>query len=241
MENQQSGRGTGAERGGGADPLHEVYERLLAHYGPQGWWPAESRFEIIVGAILVQAVGWPNVEKAIDNLKGAGVLTSAALQALPSDELADLIRPARFYNAKARKIKAFVAHLCEQHQQDLKGLLAQEGRGLRRELLSIYGIGPETADSIILYAAGQPVFVADAYARRLLARLGLVAERVGYEALQAMCEAHLPREVSLFQEFHALIVQHGKSTCRRRPLCAGCPLLSMCGFGGSQGVVGESV
>lgn len=235
------GIGTGVERGRVADSLQAVYARLLAHYGPQGWWPAESRFEIIVGAILVQSVAWPNVERAIGNLKGAGALTPAALQALPEDDLADLIRPARFYNAKAGKVKAFVAHLEAQYGLELDGLLAQEGGALRRELLSIYGIGPETADSILLYAAGQPVFVADAYARRLLGRLGLVAKGVGYEALQAVCEAHLPRDVALFQELHALIVAHGKSTCRREPLCAGCPLLSMCGFGQAQGVLGESV
>jgi endonuclease-3 related protein len=239
MADQGSGKGTGAEGERVAERLLAVYERLLAHYGPQGWWPAQSRFEMIIGAILVQAVAWPNVERALANLKGAGALAPAALQALPGEALADLIRPARFYRAKARKIKAFVAHLEARYGLALEGLLAQEGGALRRELLSIYGIGPETADAITLYAAGRPVFVADAYTRRLLARLGLVAEGVGYEALRGVCEAHLPREVSLFQEFHALIVAHAKSTCRREPLCAGCPLVSLCGFGQSQRALGK--
>lgn len=214
--------------------LLDVYERLLAAYGPQHWWPAQTRFEVIIGAILTQSVAWSNVEKAIANLKTAQVLDPAALYALPVDQLASLIRPAGYYSAKADKIKAFVAHLHEHYRYDLDALLGKEVEALRRELLSIYGIGPETADSIILYAAGQPVFVVDAYTRRLLSRLGLVSDRIGYGDLQAVFEEHLPHQTALFQEYHALIVRHAKSTCLKRPLCTACPLFSWCEFGQSQ-------
>jgi endonuclease-3 related protein len=217
--------------------LPEVYERLLDHYGSQGWWPAETCFEIIVGAILTQAVAWSNVEKAISNLKAAQALEPTALHVLPADELARLIRPAGYYNAKARKIKAFVAHLQEHYQYDLDALLSKTVQTLRDELLSIYGIGPETADSIILYASDQATFVIDAYTRRLLSRLGLVPNDIGYDGLQSTFEDNLPHQASLFQEYHALIVCHGKSVCQKRPLCAACPLLAICGFGQSQAEV----
>jgi endonuclease-3 related protein len=234
MENSSSEEIGHAEPEGVADLLNLAYARLLAHYGPQGWWPADSRFEVIIGAILTQAVAWSNVEKAITNLKAAQALELDALQAMPVEELAHLIRPAGYYNVKARKIKAFVAHLCEQHQCDLGGLLSKESAALRSELLSIYGIGPETADSIILYAAGQPVFVVDAYTRRLFSRLGLVSDQIGYDELQALFQRYLPHRVAFFQEYHALVVQHGKSICQKRPLCRDCPLLSVCAFGQNQ-------
>jgi endonuclease-3 related protein len=234
MENQPRRESIGARTGGVSDLLQEVYERLLAHHGPQHWWPADTPFEIIIGAILVQAVAWPNAAKAISNLKAAQALEPAVLHALPTDELARLIRPAGYYNVKARKIKAIIAHLYEHYQYDLDALLSKETRTLRRELLSIYGIGPETAGSIILYAAGQPVFVVDAYTRRLLSRLGLVSDDIDYDELQVTFEHNLPHQVSLYQEYHALIVQHGKSICRKRPLCSSCPILSLCGYGQSQ-------
>jgi len=234
MENQPSKEGISLHGGRLSDLLLEVYERLLGHHGPQHWWPAETCFEVIIGAILTQAVAWSNVEKAIANLKAAQVLDPAALHALPADELAHLIRPAGYYNAKARKIKAFAAHLREHYQYDLDALLSKEVRILRDELLSIHGIGPETADSIILYAAGQPVFVVDAYTRRLLSRLGLVSNNTDYGGVQATFEDNLPHQTSLFREYHALIVCHGKSICRRKPFCAACPLLPICTFGQSQ-------
>ena len=218
--------------------LLHVYERLLHHYGPQHWWPAQTRFEIIIGAILTQAVAWSNVEKAIANLKAAQALDPNALVALPVDELAHLIRPASYYNVKARRIQAFVRHLNEHYRGDLDALLSKEVYTLRNELVSIYGIGRETADSIILYAAGRPVFVVDAYTRRLFSRLDLVStpsatlrtSNTDYDELQAIFQDNLPSQVSLFQEYHALIVQHGKSLCRKSPLCTDCPLSSMCGF-----------
>jgi endonuclease-3 related protein len=234
VENRSSGKNAHAHPEEVADLLQVVYARLLAHYGPQGWWPADSRFEVIVGAILTQAIAWSNVEKAITNLKAAQALELRALQAMSAEELAHLIRPAGYYNVKAHKIKAFVAHLYEQYQYDLDGLLSKETATLRSELLSIYGIGPETADSIILYAADQPIFVVDAYTRRLFSRLGLVSDQMGYEELQAIFQRHLPHQLPLFQEYHALIVQHGKSICQRRPLCPDCPLFSLCAFGQTQ-------
>jgi endonuclease-3 related protein len=214
--------------------LLQIYERLLQHYGPQHWWPAQTCFEIIIGAILTQAVTWSNVEKAIANLKAAQALDPTALVALPVDELAYLIRPAGYYNVKARRIQAFVTHLNEHYKCDLEALLSKEVQALRNELVSIYGIGRETADSIILYAAGQPVFVVDAYTRRLFSRLDLISTNADYGDLQATFQDNLPSQVSLFQEYHALIVQHGKSMCRKRPLCTDCPLSSMCGFAQSQ-------
>lgn len=234
MEDQASGEGVGSHTGGLSDLLLEIYELLLGHNGPQHWWPAQTRFEIIIGAILTQSVAWSNVEKAIANLKAAKALEPAVLHALSEGELAPLIRPAGYYNAKARKIKAFVAHLHEHYQYDLDALLSKEVHALRSELLSIHGIGPETADSVILYAAGQPTFMVDAYTRRLLSRLGLVSNNIDYGGLQTTFEDNLPHQTSLFQEYHALIVCHGKSICRKKPLCAACPLLSICGFGQDQ-------
>jgi endonuclease-3 related protein len=217
--------------GSPAATLLDLYDRLLRYYGPQGWWPAESRFEVMVGAILTQAVAWSNVEKAVANLKAAQSLDFASLHRLPVEELAPLLRPAGYYNAKARKLKALVTHLHDHYQFDLDVLFSQSLRVLRDELLSIHGIGPETADSIVLYAAGQPVFVVDGYTRRLCSRLGLASDTSGYDDLQALFEDNLPRETELFQEYHALIVQHAKTTCRKQPLCSDCLLLAVCAFG----------
>jgi len=211
--------------------LLDIYQRFLHHYGPQGWWPGETRFEVMVGAILTQSVAWSNVEKAIANLKTAQMLDPAALHTVPVGELAPLLRPAGYYNAKARKIKALVAHLHDHHRYDLDELFSQDIPSLRAELLSIHGIGPETADSIILYAAGQPVFVVDAYTRRVCARLGLESQTVRYDELQAVFANNLTHDTALFQEYHALIVQHAKSVCRKRPLCGECLLLAVCPFG----------
>lgn len=234
MENQLHQEGVNSNTERLSEVLLQIYERLLHHYGPQYWWPAQTRFEIIIGAILTQSVSWSNVEKAIANLKAAQALDPDVLHALPIDELARLIRPAGYYNAKARKIKAFAAHLHEHYECDLDALLSRETQALRHELLSVHGIGPETADSIILYAAGQPVFVVDAYTRRLLSHLGLASSYINYNDLQAIFEDNLPNQASLFQEYHALIVRHAKSTCRKRPLCVACPLLSICRFAQSQ-------
>ncbi len=217
--------GTTADR---STLLLNVYERLRAHHGPQGWWPAETPFEMAIGAILTQATAWANVVRAIANLKAAAALSSAALAALPEEELAALIRPAGYFRAKARKLKAFVGVLMDEYGGDLARLLALPTAQLRERLLAIYGVGPETADSIALYAGGHPLFVVDAYTRRLFCRLGLVDERVTYDGLQALFADHLPAAAPLFNEYHALIVRHGKDVCQKRPRCAACVLADLC-------------
>lgn len=216
----------------GARGLLAVYECLFASYGPQYWWPAESRLEVIVGAILTQSVAWRNVEQAITNLKSVDALvTPTALAAFPQEKLAALIRPAGYYNAKARKILSFLDYLSRHYDLQLDLFCAQELGKLRKELLSIWGIGPETADAILLYAAEKPIFVVDAYTRRLFSRLGPAPEQSDYHTLQAVFMNELPHQVYLFQEYHALIVRHAILTCRKqRPACGDCPLGATCSF-----------
>jgi len=208
--------------------LTEVYRLLFDRYGPQRWWPADAPFEVIVGAILTQSAAWGNVEKAISNLKQAGALTPISLRKLPLDELAELIYPSGYYNAKALKIKSFVERLGDAHQDSLEKLFSLDVPSLRRELLTIHGIGPETADSIILYAAQKPIFVIDAYTRRILSRLGLSPPRNDYSALQKLFMENLPTEEKLFNEYHALLVRHGKGVCKKVPLCDQCCLRNVC-------------
>lgn len=208
--------------------LKTIYERLFARYGPQHWWPAQEPFEVIVGAILTQSAAWVNVEKAIDNLRASDTLSAKALRRIPEKELAALIYPCGYYNAKARKLKAFAAWLGENFDDDLDGLFAVETGRLRERLLSIHGIGPETADSILLYAGGKPVFVIDAYTRRIISRAGLAPERDTYDAYQALFMNNLPGDARLFNEYHALLVQLGKDVCRKTPLCEKCCLNGEC-------------
>ncbi len=216
--------------------LLEIYERLQEAYGPQHWWPGETPFEVIVGAILTQSAAWGNVERAIGNLKAAGALSPEGLRRLSEAELARLIYPSGYFNAKARKLKAFLAMLFQRFDGDLDMLLASPSEVLRPLLLATHGIGPETADSVLLYAAGHPIFVVDAYTRRLFPRLELAPTSRGdtYEAWQRLFMDALPPDAPLFNEYHALIVRHGKEVCRRRPLCAGCALLSVCPTGRSE-------
>ena len=214
-----------------ADRLLNIYERLLSAYGRQHWWPAETPFEVIVGAILTQSAAWANVERALANLKRAGALSPDGLRRLSEAELAGLIRSSGYFNAKARKVKAFIRLLDERFGGDLDRLLAAPATELRSLLLATHGVGPETADSILLYAAGRPLFVVDAYARRLFSRLGLAPARDSYQAWQALFMEHLPPDAPLFNEYHALIVRHGKEACRRVPLCSSCPLLEICPTG----------
>ena len=215
-----------------ADRSSDLYQRLFRAYGPQGWWPgAGGPLSVIVGAILVQRAAWSNAQRALEILNSRRLLSLAALASEPQERIAEAIRPAIFYNAKAKKLKAFATFVVERYQGDLDLLLALPMERMRRELLSIHGVGPETADVILLYAAGRPSFVVDAYTQRLVSRLGWPEGGLGYERLRASFMSSLPFDVSLFGEFHALVVQHAKSHCRPTPLCADCPLLSICRTG----------
>ena len=213
------------------EALLEVYHRLYARYGPQLWWPGESGLEMIVGAILAQGTAWTNVEKALANLKAAGLLTVEALWGISEYELASLLRPSGTFNAKARKLKAFINHLWDNYGGHLERLLAGETRQLREELLSIHGVGEETADAILLYAAGKPSFVIDTYTRRIVGRLGMAPDRESYRAYQALFHRNLPADAGLYNEYHALLDRHGKETCKKDPRCRGCCLLDLCPTG----------
>ena len=213
--------------------LPDIYQRLLGRFGPQHWWPADEPFEVIVGAILTQSAAWGNVEKAIVNLRGVGALSPRALRELPRPKLAALIHPCGYYNAKALKLKAFALWLGNHYDDDLDRLFALDADDLRQQLLAVHGVGPETADSIILYAAGKPVFVIDAYTRRIISRLGLAPEKESYAAYQRFFMDNLPSDAKLFNEYHALLVCLGKNVCRRQPLCAECCLGDICQFYGN--------
>jgi endonuclease-3 related protein len=206
--------------------LMEYYNALLKRFGPQEWWPARTRFEIIVGAILTQNTNWGNVERAIRALKRANGLTPKGMNALSTLALAELIRPSGYFNVKARRLKNFLAHLFDVHDGSLNRLFGSKNQNrLRAELLSINGIGPETADSILLYAGGRAEFVVDAYTRRILSRHGLVEESITYGELKEFFTSALPKNAALFNEYHALIVVTGKEYCRpREPKCEECPL-----------------
>ncbi len=204
--------------------LQDIYERLFMRFGAQQWWPGQTTFEIIVGAILTQNTNWGNVEKAIANLKKHGVLSPEKLHQLDADTLAELIRPAGYYNIKAGRLKSFLNRLFAKFDGDLERMGQLSTDRLREELLSIKGIGPETADSIALYAFGKPVFVVDAYTGRILGRHRLLEPGAGYEEVRMLFESSLPREVQLYNEYHALLVRLGKEYCKTKPHCAGCPL-----------------
>ena len=210
--------------------LLDIFNRLFAAYGPQHWWPAHEPFEVMVGAILTQSAAWRNVEKAIANLKAADALSPAALRKLSLPEIATLIRPSGYYNTKARKLKAMAEWLGANYGDDIARMSAQDTEKLRGQLLSVYGVGLETADSILLYVAKQPVFVIDAYTRRIIDRLGLAPEVQTYAAYQALFMNNLPADVKLFNEYHALLVQLGKEACRKKPVCEQCCLSDSCGF-----------
>jgi len=210
--------------------LLNIYHQLVARYGPPYWWPAQEPFEIIVGAILTQSAAWLNVEKAITNLKAAKALSPEALRHLSLSELAALIRPCGYYNAKALKLKSFAHWLGEHYDDNLDKLFAHNTDNLRQQLLSIHGIGQETADSIILYAAGKPIFVIDAYTRRIISRMGLAPSSNSYAAYQTLFMDNLPTDAKLFNEYHALLVGLAKDVCRNRPLCPQCCLNNICHY-----------
>jgi endonuclease-3 related protein len=208
--------------------LFDIYRRLLDRFGPQHWWPAEEPFEVIVGAILTQSAAWGNVEKAIENLRAAEALSSAKLRRLQLPRLAKMVHPCGYYNAKALKLKSFAFWLGNHYNDDLDRLFAVDTDDLRQQLLSVHGIGRETADSILLYAAGKPVFVIDAYTRRILSRISLIPEKDSYDGYQALFMEHLPADAVMFNEYHALLVRLGKDFCRHRPLCPQCCLSDIC-------------
>ncbi len=241
--------------------LQEIFDRLLARFGPQGWWPGETPFEVMVGAILTQNTNWGNVEKAIADLKREADFSPHGLLALPPGRLAELIRPSGYFNQKAAKLRDFLefylrtagggtrpwnrtppedlrrsdrepqeAHhrMNRESQEALRRMRRRGLAALRCDLLAVRGIGPETADSILLYALGKPIFVVDAYTRRVLSRHGACRPDASYDELQRLFMDHLPPDAKLFKEFHALLVRVGKEYCRKRePRCKGCPLEEM--------------
>ena len=204
--------------------LMVVYERLLAAFGPQKWWPAQTRFEVIVGAILTQNTNWGNVEKALVNLKRNNLLSPQALKNILPRKLSSLIRPAGYFNVKTKRLKNFISFFFNEYDGSLKKMMKEDGTLLRQKLLAVNGIGPETADSILLYALDQPVFVVDAYTKRILYRHNMIASDADYATVQEMFMSVLRHDVHMFNEYHALIVRLGKDFCRPKPLCDQCVL-----------------
>ena len=207
----------------------QIYERLYEQHGPQRWWPADTALEVMVGAVLVQATAWTNAAAAIANLERSGALSASAIREMPIEDLEILVRPSGFFRAKARKLKALCEFLNSRYADDIDAMSRHSTDTLRVELLSVYGVGEETADDILLYALGHPVFVVDAFTQRLFYRLGMCCSpKTGYRRLQHMFHASLPADVELFGEYHALIVRHGNSVCKTRPNCGKCALSSIC-------------
>lgn len=204
--------------------LTKIYYLLFQRFGPQYWWPGDTPFEVVIGAILTQNTSWTNVALAIQNLKDTGCLDPKSLHSIDTSELANLIRPSGYYQIKAERLKTFIDYLFLHHEGRLEGMFDQDLNTLRGELLRIKGIGLETADSIILYAANQPIFVVDAYTRRIFSRHGFFPETWPYADIQSFFMAHLPQDVRLYNEYHALIVRLAKMHCKKRPICNQCPL-----------------
>jgi endonuclease-3 related protein len=205
--------------------LLEFYHKLYHAFGPQNWWPGDTPFEVAVGAILTQNTNWGNVEKAIFNLKKQGVLSAKAIHEMPPDDLALLIKPAGYFNIKAKRLKSFIDFLMNDFHGSMKRMKTVDTHSLRDKLLNVNGIGPETADSILLYALEKPVFVIDAYTKRVLSRHEIMEHDRPYEDFQELFHSSLQTDVQLFNEYHALFVKVGKTFCKRRgPLCEKCPL-----------------
>jgi endonuclease-3 related protein len=204
--------------------LNDIYQLLFERFGPQHWWPGETQFEIITGAILTQNTNWANVEKAIANLKSAGCLTPEKLYHLDLSQLAELIRPAGYYNIKASRLKNFINWLFDNYAGNPTNLESVDTDRLRAELLAIKGIGCETADSILLYALNRPIFVVDAYTSRVAVRHELIGPDANYEQLRELFQSNLPQDTKLFNEYHALLVKVGKEFCKPKAKCLDCPL-----------------
>lgn len=219
------------------DSVAPVFDRLSAYYGPQHWWPADTAFEVIVGALLMQQTAWRNVDAAIGNLRAAGLLDPRKIADAPVAELRRHVRGAGLYRTKPARLKAFCRHLLRRSGGNLRRYFNRPTAAVRTDLLAQPGVGPETADSILLYAGGHPVFVVDAYTIRIGRRIGWF-ETDDYGTVQRFFEASLPRHTATFQEDHALLVAHAKAVCRPRPLCERCPVVMQCAFG--RGKMGQT-
>jgi endonuclease-3 related protein len=204
--------------------LKKIYRTLYKAYGPRHWWPGETSFEVMVGAILTQNTSWKNVEKAIQRLKTKEVLNTDGIHQLKKSQLASLIRSSGYYRIKADRLKTFVDFLFENYDGNISKIRKEKLETLRQKLLRVKGIGPETADSILLYGLGKPIFVVDAYTKRVLSRHGVVSERASYEEIQRLFMNHLPHNKRLFNEYHALLVHLGKRVCKKIPRCDICPI-----------------
>ncbi len=208
--------------------LLEIYQKLYQAFGPQHWWPGDTPFEIAAGAILTQNTNWGNVEKAIQNLKKQSALSAGIIHKMPAKKLAELIRPAGYFNVKANRLKSFVNFFMNDYHGSIKRMKGEDTYALREKLLTINGIGSETADSILLYALKKPVFVIDAYTKRVLSRHGIMEHEKSYDEFQQLFHSSLKKDVRLFNEYHALFVRAGKTFCKRKkPLCEDCPLYNL--------------
>ncbi|UCE97170.1 MAG: endonuclease [Dehalococcoidia bacterium] len=210
--------------------LKDIYQRLVDNYGLQLWWPANGPFEVMVGAILTQSVAWTNAEKAIASLKAAKALSPQRIRNISATELGRIIYPCRYYNSKKLKLKALTDWLGSQYNDNIDALSSVELGTLRQQLLTVYGIGPETSDTILLYALNRSTFIVDTYTRRITYRVGLTPKKNEYDAYQRLYINNLEADVGLFKEYHALLVRLAKDTCRKKPLCRGCCLNDICYF-----------
>jgi endonuclease-3 related protein len=208
-----------------ADALKRMYRALSRAYGPQRWWPGDTPFEVMVGAVLTQNTAWTNVEKAIANLRQERLLTPLRMHRAAPEKLATLIRPSGYYNIKTKRLRHLLAFVHDRYAGSLKKMFSADAGRLRRELLAVNGIGPETADAILLYAGEKPFFVVDAYTKRIFSRHGLISVKADYNAVQGLFMDNLPRDTRVYNEYHALIVRVGKERCKKSiPSCSGCPL-----------------
>lgn len=222
-------------------PLVLLYQKLFAHFGPLNWWPANSPFEVVVGAILTQNTAWTNVEQAIINLKNAGLLSARRIAETPTHQLEGLIRPSGFFRQKAIRLQDLSRHLVMEWQNDLNAFCSGPLDETRRRLLARPGIGPETADSILLYAANRPSFVIDAYTRRIFVRIGILHGNEKYHEVRDIFMRELPEDVELYNEYHAQIVQLAKTCCKKQqPLCNQCPLRKHCCYAKRSCLAGEN-
>lgn len=204
--------------------LVQIYNTLFKSFGPQHWWPGDTPFEIAVGAILTQNTNWGNVEKAINNLKESGTLDAHILHKMPHAKLASLIKSAGYFNIKAKRLKHFLAFLTNNYKGVIENMKDEDLYELRRRLLEVNGIGPETADSILLYSLDKPTFVIDAYTKRVLIRHNIIPESATYHEMQELFHNNLPADAAIYNEYHALFVMTGKHFCKPKPKCQGCPL-----------------